>query len=150
MLPVGKHYSLPSGRRAHGNRSVSLGATSGSTGSGEDRGALRQDQADGGWGPTCHWKFRFTWVEGAGRRRGGRPGRPSIPPPYTMTEQWGSPSVCHVSGEATSVASWPRCHMVALGSHDHSGVLLEGENRFHKSTRTNGVGIPSTAISAAA
>lgn len=49
---------------------------------------------------------------------------------------------------STSVASLPRCHMVALGSREHSGVLLEAENYFNKSTRTNGVGIPSTVISA--
>lgn len=48
------------------------------------------------------------------------------------------------------MASWPRCHMVALGSHDHSGVLLEVENCLNKSTRMNGMGIPSTVISAAA
>lgn len=79
-------------------------------------------------------------MKGQEKRRKARETFPSSP----MYRAVGI-SICPpVSREATL----PRCHMVALGSLEHSGVLLEAENYFNKSTRTNGVGIPSTVISA--
>lgn len=87
---------------------------------------------------------------GAGRRRGGRTGRPSLPPLYMVAEHWGPLSLQYVSRGFTSVASWPGCHMVALGSHDCLGARLVTEDCFNKSAETSGVVILSTAISAAA
>lgn len=145
VLPAGIHCSLPSARRAHGNCSVSLETTSGSLGSGEDRGAPQQTDRQRVW--TLLPLEIQIYLDKRDWQEKRREARPCLPPPYTMTEQWGSPSVHLVS---TSVASWPRCYMVTLGSHNHSGVLLEAENCFNQSTWANGVGIPSTVISAAA
>lgn len=63
-----------------------------------------------------------------------RKARATFPSPTTYDDRAvGSLAVHPVSREVTSVAPWLRGHMVALDSHDHSGVLLEAENCFSKS-----------------